>query len=318
MYIKKNIYVPLIIIGSGPAGYTAGIYAARSNIKTIIFTGPYPGGQLLNTSSIENWPGDFKNISGYDLMERMKKHVQILNVQIFNETVIKILCKKKNFLIFTNNTQYICDAIIIATGATARFLNIPFEKEYLGKGISTCAICDGYFYKEQIVAVVGGGNTAIEEALYLSNITEKVILIHRKKTFSAEKILIERLLKKVFEKKILIYQPYYIQEIIGNKKNITHIKIKSLENQDNKILNISGLFIAIGYIPNSHIFKKFLQLNSTGHIILNHQQKIFTTQTSYPGIFAAGDVTDNQYQQAITASANGCKAAMDVEKYLHI
>ncbi|WP_343126369.1 thioredoxin-disulfide reductase [Buchnera aphidicola] len=318
--MKKKVFlnVKLIIIGSGPAGYTAGLYAARANISTILFEGPNPGGQLLNTSSIENWPGQFNFISGQELMTNMKKQVKNLHIKIINDTILKILTKKKKFIVLTKNNQYFSDSIIIATGAIARSLNISTEKKYLGKGVSTCAICDGYFYKNKPVAVIGGGNTAIENALYLSKISKIVYLIHRQNTFRAEKILIKRLMEKCISKKIIIFQPFILKKILGDNSGVSGIKIQSVIEKNNQILKIFGLFVSIGYIPNTQIFKNLLHIDSNGYIILNKKSKFFTTETNYPGIFAAGDVVDNVYKQAITAAANGCQAAMDVEKYLHI
>ncbi|QCI25524.1 thioredoxin-disulfide reductase [Buchnera aphidicola (Sitobion avenae)] len=307
----------IIILGSGPAGYTAAIYASRANLRPYLITGVNKGGQLMNTNEIENWPGDFNKISGSDLMDRMHKHAVQLNTKIVSDNIISVDFKKKPFYLIGENNKYTADAIIIATGANPRYLGLKSEVFFKGKGVSTCATCDGFFYKEKEVAVVGGGNTAIEETLYLSNIVKKVHLIHRGINFRAEKILLNRLTKQIKTKKIIIYLNSTVKEILGTSSEVTHLLIKqknSIKNKELKI-NISGLFIAIGYIPNTNIFIDQLKMKD-GYISVICNTHGNYTQTSIPGIFAAGDVIDHVYRQAITSSASGCMAALDSERYL--
>lgn len=317
--MKKNIYnnKKLIIIGSGPAGYTAAIYAARANLKPTLITGPNPGGQLMNTDIIENWPGNYGKLTGSKLMNKMYIHAKKLNTHILEDTITNINLKIKPFYFITESQkEYTADAVIIATGASPRYLGLPSENKFKGKGVSACAICDGFFHKKKTVAVVGGGNTAIEEALYLSNIASKVYLIHRKNTFRAEKILVSRLFKKVNEKKIVLHTNFLINEILGNEREVTGVQISSvIDNHKTKILNISGLFIAIGHTPNSDLFKNQLSMHN-GYIIVNFNLHGNSTETNIPGVFAAGDVIDHIYRQAVTSSATGCMAALDAERYL--
>ncbi|WP_295165126.1 thioredoxin-disulfide reductase [uncultured Buchnera sp.] len=307
----------IIILGSGPAGYTAAIYASRANLRPYLITGVNKGGQLMNTNEIENWPGDFNKISGSDLMDRMHKHAVQLNTKIVSDNIISVDFKKKPFYLIGENNKYTADSIIIATGANPRYLGLKSEAFFKGKGVSTCATCDGFFYKEKEVAVVGGGNTAIEETLYLSNIVKKVHLIHRGINFRAEKILLNRLTKQIKTKKIIIYLNSTVKEILGTSSEVTHLLIKqknSIKNKELKI-NISGLFVAIGYIPNTNIFIDQLKMKD-GYISVICNTHGNYTQTSIPGIFAAGDVIDHVYRQAITSSASGCMAALDSERYL--
>ncbi|MCU4136914.1 thioredoxin-disulfide reductase [Buchnera aphidicola (Sitobion miscanthi)] len=307
----------IIILGSGPAGYTAAIYASRANLRPYLITGVNKGGQLMNTNEIENWPGDFNKISGSDLMDRMHKHAVQLNTKIVSDNIISVDFKKKPFYLIGENNKYTADSIIIATGANPRYLGLKSEAFFKGKGVSTCATCDGFFYKEKEVAVVGGGNTAIEETLYLSNIAKKVHLIHRGINFRAEKILLNRLTKQIKTKKIIIYLNSTVKEILGTSSEVTHLLIKqknSIKNKELKI-NISGLFVAIGYIPNTNIFIDQLKMKD-GYISVICNTHGNYTQTSIPGIFAAGDVIDHVYRQAITSSASGCMAALDSERYL--
>lgn len=315
----SKIYTTLLIIGTGPAGYTAAIYAARANINTIIITGPQPGGQLLNTNSIENWPGDYKNLNGSNLMNRMLKHVKKFPINILHDIIKHVDFKKNPFFIKGEKNIYISDSVIIATGASPRYLNIPTEKLYIGRGVSTCAVCDGFFYKNKSVAIIGGGNTALEEALYLSNIAKLVYIIHRRKKFTADKILIQRLKEKIKINKIVTYMSYTVDEILGDNSGVTGIKINSVINK--KIFNVIkvfGIFIAIGYIPNSKIFLKYIDTcNNFIKTNIKNNYHNFHTQTNIPGIFAAGDVTDHIYRQAITAASSGCMAAMDAERYIN-
>ncbi|VFP81495.1 thioredoxin-disulfide reductase [Buchnera aphidicola] len=313
----ENTNVQLIIIGSGPAGYTAAIYSARANIDTILITGPKPGGQLIQTNEIENWPGDYNNLSGIKLMDRMLNHVKKFSINIKDDIIKSVNFKKYPFELYGEENTYLSKSIIIATGSSTKLLNIPAENIYMGKGISTCAICDGFFYKNQNVAVVGGGNSALEETIYLSNIAQKIHLIHRRDQFRADKILINRLYNQIKNNNnIIIHFNSYIIDILGNNKTVNKIQIYSKTERKEYLIDLSGLFIAVGHVPNSKIFSKYIDIeNNYVKIGYNNLMK---TQTSIPGIFAAGDISDNIYRQAITASASGCMAAIDVEKYLSI
>ncbi|QCI26544.1 thioredoxin-disulfide reductase [Buchnera aphidicola (Stegophylla sp.)] len=308
------LHKKLIIIGSGPAGYTAAIYASRANLKPILITGMQKGGQLITTNQIENWPGRFEKTTGLELMHDMEQHAIKLKTIIVPDQVLKIKFSYPKLRIFCEEHQYTSYALIIATGSSPRYLNLPSEKKFLGKGISTCATCDGFFYKDKIVAVVGGGNTAIEETLYLSNIASKVYLIHRRNVFKAEKILVNRLKEKIKYGKIILYTPYTIKDIYGNTQGISYINIVS--NNHVKSINISALFVAIGSIPNTQIFENNIKTQN-GYIQTNIYNNQYHTQTNIPGVFAAGDVSDYIYKQAITSSASGCMAALDAERYLN-
>ncbi len=309
----------IIILGSGPAGYTAAIYASRANLYPLLLTGTNQGGQLMNTNEIENWPGDTKKIAGSELMNRMHKHAISFKTEVISDNIRLVNFKKKPFYLIGENHEYTADAIIIATGANPRYLGLKSEKTFQGKGVSTCAICDGLFYKKKEVAVVGGGNTAIEEVLYLSNFVKKIYLIHRGIHFKAEKILLDRLKKKIDTKKVVLYLNSTIQDILGNSSGVTHLLIRknnlSKEKKELKIL-VSGLFVAIGYVPNTNIFINELKMQD-GYIKVSGGTHGNYTQTSVPGIFAAGDVTDHVYRQAVTSSASGCMAALDSERYLN-
>ncbi|CAL4323047.1 thioredoxin-disulfide reductase [Buchnera aphidicola] len=308
----------IIILGSGPAGYTAAIYAARANLKPLLITGTNKGGQLMNTNDIENWPGDIKNITGSELMDRMNKHAIKFKTEIICDSIISVQLKKRPFFLLGENYKYTCDALIIATGANPRYLGLASEEEFKGKGVSTCAVCDGFFYKNKEVAVVGGGNTAIEETLFLSNFVKKVHLIHRRSIFKAEKILIDKLLKIVKTKKVNLYLNFTVKNILGNKQGVTHLLIQNKNLKENKKIKImvSGIFIAIGYVPNTNIFINQLKMKN-GYIQVKKGKHEGYTQTNIEGIFAAGDVMDHVYRQAITSSASGCMAALDSERYLN-
>ncbi|CAL4042763.1 Thioredoxin reductase [Buchnera aphidicola (Phyllaphis fagi)] len=307
------IHKKLIIIGSGPAGYTSAIYACRANLDPLLITGIQKGGQLISTNQIENWPGRFKKTTGLELMNDMEKHALQLKTTIVFDQVLKVDFSHQKFKIECEENKYTSYALIIATGSSPRYLGLPSEKKFIGKGVSTCATCDGFFYKSKKVAVVGGGNTALEEALYLSNIASKVYLIHRQKQFKAEKILVTRLEQKIQEGKIILYTPYVIKDILGSTKGVSSIEI--ISQNHSKFVNVSGIFIAIGSVPNIKIFNDKIQ-TKYGYIQthLNHNSH---TQTNIPGIFAAGDVSDHIYKQAITSSASGCMAALDAERYLN-
>ena len=303
----------LIIIGSGPAGYTSAVYAARANLKPILITGLEVGGQLTTTTEVENWPGDFEDLQGPDLMIRMQKHAEKYNVNIVNDYVKDVDFSGIPLILNGEKTSYSAQAIIIATGASAKYLGLESEKQFLGRGVSACATCDGFFYKDQEVAVVGGGNTAVEEALYLSNICSKVHLIHRRDEFRAEKILQDRLYKKVDEGKISLILNANLDEVTG-EDFVTGINIKHNDGQVSS-LALSGVFIAIGHKPNTDIFEKHLEMTD-GYIVTKSGFNSGATSTSVPGVFAAGDVADYTYRQAITSAGFGCMAALDAEVFL--
>ena len=302
----------LIILGSGPAGYAASIYAARAGLNPIIVAGMQEGGQLTTTTDVENWPGDSDGLQGPELMERMKKHAQEFKVEIVNDHINEVVLSKKPFKLNGIN-EYTCDSLIIATGASAMYLGLPSEKKFLGKGVSACATCDGFFYKDQDVAVIGGGNTAAEEALYLANICSKVYLVHRRDKLRAEKILQDRIFTQEKAGKIEILWDTQLQEVCGDDSGVTSIK---LDNNGNGIVkDVMGVFIAIGHKPNTDIFKGQLDMDN-GYIIINSGLNGSVTRASVDGVFAAGDVSDQIYRQAVTSAGFGCMAALDAEKYL--
>ena len=303
----------LIILGSGPAGYAASIYAARAGLNPVIIAGAEPGGQLTTTTEVENWPGDSDDLQGPDLMERMKKHAEKFGVEIVNDHISSVNLEQSPFHLNGTNS-YETDTLIIATGASARYLGLPSEKEFLGRGVSACATCDGFFYKDQEVAVVGGGNTAAEEALYLANICSKVHLVHRRDELRAEKILQDRVFKKADEEIIEIHWNSELDEVLGDASGVTGIKLKNKDSSMSSI-DLHGVFIAIGHNPNTEIFNGQLEMKD-GYIIINSGLDGSVTQTSVPGVFAAGDVADKIYRQAITSAGFGCMAALDAEKFL--
>ena len=301
----------LLILGSGPAGWTAAIYAARANLKPVLIMGREPGGQLTTTTDVDNWPGDVEGLQGPALMERMKLHAERFNTEVIFDHIIKADLSKRPFILEGDKT-YSCDALIIATGASAKYLGLPSEKAFMGKGVSACATCDGFFYKNQKVAVVGGGNTAVEEALYLSNIASEVTVIHRRDKFRSEKILSDRLAKK---DNIRVEWNNETDEIVGNETGVTGIKIKSTVSNEKKLIDVTGVFIAIGHQPNTAIFAGQLEMEN-GYIKTRSGLSGNATATSVPGVFAAGDVADPTYRQAITSAGAGCMAALDADKYL--
>lgn len=307
----------LIILGSGPAGFTAGVYAARANLKPAIICGLQRGGQLTTTTDVDNWPGDDKGVQGPDLMLRMQAHAERFGSLIIHDHIQAVNLKQGSpFSLTGENAHYRCDALIIATGASAKYLGLDSEKAFLGRGVSSCATCDGFFYKNQNVAVIGGGNTAVEEALYLSNIAKKVFLIHRRDGFRAEKILLDHLHKKVEENKIALVLNRQLDEVLGDKMGVTALRLKSTKDaNDTEQLAVHGVFIAIGHQPNTQIFEDQLVMKN-GYIVIQSGLSGNATQTSLPGVFAAGDVCDSIYRQAITSAATGCMAALDAEKYL--
>ena len=302
----------LIILGSGPAGYAAGVYAARAGLKPIIIAGMQEGGQLTTTTDVENWPGDSDGLQGPELMDRMKKHVEEFGVDVINDHINSVELKDKPFNL-SGTSNYTCDALIISTGASAMYLGLPSEKEFLGKGVSACATCDGFFYKDQEVAVIGGGNTAVEEALYLSRICSKVYLIHRRDELRAEKILQDRVFDQEKAGKIEILWDTQLKEVVGDDMGVTGVK---LDNKGNEITkDVMGVFIAIGHKPNTEIFENQLEMDN-GYIIIKSGLNGSVTSASIEGVFAAGDVSDQIYRQAVTSAGFGCMAALDAEKYL--
>ena len=302
----------LVILGSGPAGYAASIYAARAGLEPIIIAGMQEGGQLTTTTDVENWPGDSDGLQGPELMDRMKKHAQQFDVDVINDHINSVELKERPFKL-QGTSEYTCDALIIATGASAMYLGLPSEKEYLGKGVSACATCDGFFYKDQEVAVIGGGNTAAEEALYLSRICSKVYLIHRRDELRAEKILQDRIFDEEKNGKIEVLWDSQLSEVLGNDMGVTGIKIDTKGNISEK--SVMGVFIAIGHKPNTDIFDGQLDMDN-GYIIINSGLNGSVTRSSIDGVFAAGDVSDQIYRQAVTSAGFGCMAALDAEKYL--
>ena len=304
----------LLILGSGPAGYSAAVYAARANLKPVLITGMEQGGQLMTTTDVDNWPGDVEGLQGPGLMERMQKHAERFKTEIVHDHIRAVDLKARPFKLTGDSGEYTCDALIIATGASAKYLGIPSEEKFRGKGVSACATCDGFFYKNQKVAVVGGGNTAVEEALYLSNIAEHVTLIHRSDKFKAEAILVDKLKEKVSAGKIALELNSNTDEILGDTSGVTGVRVKDKAGKT-KDIGVHGVFIAIGHAPNTAIFEGQLDLEH-GYIKTRSGNQGNATATSVPGVFAAGDVQDHIYRQAITSAGSGCMAALDAERYL--
>jgi len=311
----ESIKRRLVILGSGPAGYTAAVYAARAGLEPCLVTGMEQGGQLTTTTDVENWPGDSDGLQGPELMERMLKHVESLNVEVIFDHIEATDLSSNPFVLTGNVNEYITESLIIATGASAQYLGLESEQNYMGKGVSACATCDGFFYKEKDVAVIGGGNTAVEEALYLSNLCSSVTLVHRRDSLRAEKILQERLFKKEKEGNIKIIWDHELLEVLGDENLVNGIKIRSTKDATETDINLSGLFIAIGHKPNTDLFKDQLDMQN-GYLKIVSGTDGNSTRTSIPGVFAAGDVSDHIYRQAITSAGSGCMAALDAEKYL--
>ena len=305
----------LLILGSGPAGYTAAVYAARANLNPVLITGVEKGGQLTTTTEVENWPGDPEGLTGPLLMERMHEHAAKFNTEIIFDHIQRVDLQNRPFRLFGDSQEYTCDALIIATGASAQYLGLPSEEEFKGRGVSACATCDGFFYRQQEVAVIGGGNTAVEEALYLSNIASKVHLIHRRDTFRAEKILIGRMMDKVASGNIVLHTNRTLDEVQGDAMVVNGLRLKATDSNTVEELSVTGLFVAIGHKPNTAIFDGQLALEN-GYIKVQSGLSGNATQTSIPGVFAAGDVMDHIYRQAITSAGTGCMAALDAERYL--
>ncbi|REL26827.1 thioredoxin-disulfide reductase [Thalassotalea euphylliae] len=307
-------HVPLLILGSGPAGYTAAVYAARANLNPVMITGMQQGGQLTTTTEVENWPGDADDLTGPDLMVRMQKHAEKFDTEIIFDHIEEVDLETRPFRL-KGSSEYTCDALIICTGASAQYLGLPSEEAFMGKGVSACATCDGFFYRNQKVCVVGGGNTAVEEALYLSNIASEVHLIHRRDTFRSEKILTQRLMDKVENGNIVLHLDRTLDEVLGDNMGVTSVRIKDTNSDATEELEVQGAFIAIGHKPNTDIFKGQLDMKD-GYLTINSGTNGNATQTSVEGVFAAGDVADHIYRQAITSAGAGCMAALDAERYL--
>lgn len=312
---KPAKHAHVLILGSGPAGYSAAVYAARANLKPVLITGVEQGGQLMTTTDVENWPGDPHGVQGPELMQRLLKHAEEFNTEIIFDHIHTTKLSEKPFRLIGDNGEYTCDALIIATGASAQYLGLPSEEAFMGKGVSACATCDGFFYRGQEVAVVGGGNTAVEEALYLSNIASKVTLIHRRDKFRAEPILVDRLNAKVAEGKIVIKYNHTLEEVTGDASGVTGINVKSVADGSITPITLHGVFIAIGHKPNTGIFDGQLEMHN-GYIKTRTGLEGMATATSVPGVFAAGDVQDHIYRQAITSAGTGCMAALDAQRFL--
>ncbi len=308
-------HVRLLILGSGPAGYTAAVYAARANLDPVLVTGIAQGGQLMTTTEVDNWPADADGVMGPDLMARFLKHAERFNTEILFDHIHTTRLDEKPIRLIGDAGEYTCDALIIATGATAKYLGLPSEETFMGKGVSACATCDGFFYRNQEVAVVGGGNTAVEEALYLANIAAKVTLVHRRDTFRAEKIMIDKLMEKVAAGKIELATDATLDEVLGDDSGVTGMRLKSTRDDSTRDVAVRGVFIAIGHKPNTDIFAGQLEMEG-GYIVTQSGRAGNATATSVPGVFAAGDVQDHIYRQAVTSAGTGCMAALDAERYL--
>lgn len=305
----------LIILGSGPAGYTAAVYAARANLKPTVITGIQPGGQLTTTTEVDNWPGDVEGLTGPALMERMQKHAERFDTEILYDHIHTAELQQRPFILKGDSGTYSCDALIIATGASAQYLGLPSEEAFAGKGVSACATCDGFFYRNQVVCVVGGGNTAVEEALYLSNIAKEVHLIHRRDKLRSEKILQDKLFEKAANGNVRLHWNQTLDEVLGDKTGVTGVRLKSTENGSTQELQLAGVFIAIGHKPNTDLFQGQLEMRD-GYLVIRGGSEGNATATSIEGVFAAGDVADHVYRQAITSAGAGCMAALDAEKFL--
>ena len=308
-------HAKVLILGSGPAGYTAAVYAARANLNPVLITGMAQGGQLMTTTEVDNWPADVHGVQGPDLMQRFLEHAERFKTQIIFDHISKVDFSKRHFTLTGDSGTYTCDSLIIATGASAKYLGLPSEEAFMGRGVSGCATCDGFFYRDQDVCVVGGGNTAVEEALYLSNIARKVTLVHRRDKFKAEPILVDKLNEKVAAGKIELKVFHTLDEVLGDDTGVTGIRIKSTQDGSTQDIELKGCFIAIGHAPNTEIFQGQLEMDN-GYIVTQGGLKGFATQTSVPGVFAAGDVQDHVYRQAITSAGTGCMAALDAQRFL--
>lgn len=307
----------LIILGSGPAGYTAAVYAARANLKPLMITGIQPGGQLTTTTEVDNWPGDVEGLTGPALMERMQKHAERFDTEVVFDHIHTAELQQRPFILKGDSATYSCDALIIATGASAQYLGLPSEEAFAGRGVSACATCDGFFYRNQVVAVIGGGNTAVEEALYLSNIAKEVHLIHRRDKLRSEKILQDKIMEKAANGNIRLHWNHTLEEVLGDASGVTGVRLKSSLTGDEQNLELSGVFIAIGHKPNTDLFQGQLEMRD-GYLTIKGGSEGDATSTTIPGVFAAGDVADHVYRQAITSAGAGCMAALDAEKFLDL
>ncbi len=305
----------LLILGSGPAGYTAAVYAARANLKPVLITGLQMGGQLTTTTEVDNWPGDVEGLMGPDLMERMRKHAERFHTEIVFDQIHTAKLQERPLRLIGDSGEYTCDALIIATGASAQYLGLPSEQAFMGKGVSGCATCDGFFYRKQKVAVIGGGNTAVEEALYLANIASEVTLVHRRQQFRSEKILLDKLMEKVDSGKVRLELDSVLDEVLGDDSGVTGLRTRNVKSGETREIPLQGVFIAIGHKPNTDLFAGQLDMHN-GYIKVKGGSEGGATATSIPGVFAAGDVADHIYRQAVTSAGTGCMAALDADKYL--
>jgi thioredoxin reductase (NADPH) len=305
----------LIIIGSGPAGYTAAVYAARAALEPVLITGVEVGGQMTTTTDVDNWPGDDAGVQGPELMERMKRHAEKFGTKLIHNHVDRVELGRRPFRLFCDKTEYTCDALIIATGASAKYLGLPTEQAFKGRGVSACATCDGFFFRNQPVAVVGGGNTAVEEALYLSNIASKVTVVHRRDEFRAEQIMIDKLVDRARAGNVEILYDHVLDEVVGDDNGVTGARLKSTKGHGPREIAVHGVFIAIGHTPNTKVFEGQLEMDG-GYIVTRTGRNGFATATSVDGVFAAGDVADPIYRQAVTSAGSGCMAALDAERFL--
>jgi thioredoxin reductase (NADPH) len=310
------LHSPLIILGSGPAGYSAAVYAARANRAPLLITGVEQGGQLMTTTDVDNWPGDVEGLQGPDLMDRMRRHAERFNTRIVNDHIHTARLQQRPFVLEGDSARYSCDALIIATGAAAKYLGLPSEEAFRGKGVSACATCDGFFFRNQRVAVIGGGNTAVEEALYLSNIAAHVTLVHRRDRLRSEKILQDRLMERAAAGKVTIRWNTEVDEILGDHSGVQGVRVRSTQGGGTETLPVTGTFIAIGHSPNTSLFTGQLQMRAGGYLVVRGGLEGQATATSVDGVFAAGDVADSVYRQAITSAGSGCMAALDADRYL--
>ena len=313
--MSESIHARLLILGSGPAGYTAAVYAARANLSPVLVTGVEVGGQMTTTTDVDNWPGDDQGVQGPDLMERMRRHAERFQTRLLYDHIASADLSRRPFRLFGDCATYTCDALIIATGASARYLGLDSEEAYKGRGVSACATCDGFFYRSKPVAVIGGGNTAVEEALYLSNIASTVTVVHRRDRFRAEKILANQLIEKSRTGNVVIEWDHVLDEVLGDDAGVTGVRVRGTATGERKAIDVHGCFIAIGHTPNTKIFEGQLEMHG-GYIKVRGGSEGYATRTSVPGVFAAGDVADHVYRQAITSAGAGCMAALDADRYL--
>lgn len=313
--MEQTLHSKVLILGSGPAGYTAAIYAARANLQPTLITGMAQGGQLMTTTEVDNWPGDVHGVQGPDLMQRLLQHAERFRTQIIFDQIHQVDLSQRPFRLKGDSGHYTCDALIVATGASAKYLGLPSEQAFMGRGVSACATCDGFFYRDEVCCVVGGGNTAVEEALYLSNIAKKVYLIHRRDKFRAEPIMVDKLMEKVQAGKIELKTFRTVEEVLGDASGVTGVRLRNVLDGSLEDIAVKGCFIAIGHSPNTAIFEGQLELDN-GYIVTQGGRHGMATMTSVPGVFAAGDVQDHVYRQAITSAGTGCMAALDAQRYL--